>query len=669
MKRRLFSLLLTGVMLLSMCPPGLALGPDGMIGGLCPHHTEHSFEDCGYVEAVEEIACDIDCTETGENGQIIHAEGCAYAPAVEGQPCGYICRICPVQTMIDALPAPEDITPDNRAEIEAQLDAIDVARLELTDEEIAALDITRYAAAVSALAALDGQAGADVPVPVAGGDVTYLYCESNGQNWQTGTKSSGEYTTVTASDTIWNAGWYVASGNVTISSRVTVTGGVHLILVDGCVLTVGGGIQVQDDDTNIDNGSLNSLTIYGQSGDTGKLDSGKSDNSKAGIGGDKEGAGGVITINGGTVTATGGDWAAGIGGGDGGSQNKNGHGGNITINGGTVTAIGGSGNACAGIGGGNHGVGGKVTINGGTVRATGGGDDGAGIGGGALGLSDESSRYGGDVTINGGTVTAEGKGGGAGIGCAGDGFGGTVTINGGTVTSTGGSNGAGIGGSGGSNITINGGTVIAIGGHNGAGIGGKQFSDGGNTTINGGTVTATGGDNGGAGIGGGGPGVGNNGSGAAGTFSTGTDGSAVIAASSIRDKTNQNNWSGVIFQGNAGQVYGSPITLTTNAEIPDGKTLTIPENSTLTIGNGVTLTNNGTINVEPGGNLVGEVTGSGTINLPPPAEQFPTLIPGGTYWFDLSGAGIRGSVNSGGFGAFTIPDTTLHWVPFIYVHR
>ncbi len=102
------------------------------------------------------------------------------------------------------------------------------------------------------------------------------------------------------------------------------------------------------------------------------------------------------------------------------------------------------------------------------------------------------------------------------------------------------------------------------------------------------------------------------------------------------------------------------LTILTDAEIPSGKTLTIPENSALTIGSGVTLTNNGTINVESGGQLVGNVTGSGTVNLPPPAEQFPALTPGGTYWFNLSGAGIPGTKNS------SLPDGSLHWVPFTY---
>ena len=43
-----------------------------------------------------------------------------------------------------------------------------------------------------------------------------------------------------------------------------------------------------------------------------------------------------------------------------------------------------------------------------------------------------------------------------------------------------------------------------------------------------------------------------------------------------------------------------------------------------------------------------------------PDEQF-TLAPGGTYYFDLSGANIPGTANG------TLPDSTLHYVPFTYV--
>ena len=202
--KRVLAVFLTCVFVLGLLPlPTFALETDS--GGLCPHHTEHSYEvcgyiesvegqpcghvhngDCGFAEAAEEIPCDMGCAEAGEDGQTVHDEGCAYTPAAEGapclhehdgecgyvpadpgQPCGYDCRICPVQEMLDALPDAEDVTAGNRAGAEAQLAAIDGARAELTDEEAGELDISRYQAVVSALAALDEQAGAEVPVAAA----------------------------------------------------------------------------------------------------------------------------------------------------------------------------------------------------------------------------------------------------------------------------------------------------------------------------------------------------------------------------------------------------------------------------------------------------------------------------------------------------------------------
>ena len=237
-------------------------------------------------------------------------------------------------------------------------------------------------------------------------------------------------TVVTETDTAWGASdsqehWYVVNSNVTINTRVTVTGDVHLILEDGCSLTVNGGINATD---------TNSLTIYGQSGGTGKLTA-TGGGFQAGIGGNSNQSG-TITINGGTVTATGGDGGAGIGGG------KEAEGGTITINGGTVNATGST--DAAGIGGGGGGNGGNITINGGTVTATGSTtpySGSAGIGGGGVYGS------GGTIIIRGGTVIANGAGG-AGIGGGSSGAGGTITISGGTVIATG-SGSPGIGGGGG----------------------------------------------------------------------------------------------------------------------------------------------------------------------------------------------------------------------------
>lgn len=191
----------------------------------------------------------------------------------------------------------------------------------------------------------------------------------------------------------------------------------------------------------------------------------------------------------------------------------------------------------------------------------------------------------------------------------------SVEKNMGTLTVTGGSYGAGIGGRNGDkngsscgNITINGGTVTATGGPEGAGIGSGSHGSYDTITINGGSVTATGGELA-AGIG---DGSGDGSGGSGGSFTTGADGHALIVASSISDKSQRDSWSGIIFEGNDGKVYGNP-TIQENIEIPWGKTLTIPENTTLTVKDGVTLTNSGTITGN--GTLDGEgnLVGSGTI--------------------------------------------------------
>ena len=115
----------------------------------------------------------------------------------------------------------------------------------------------------------------------------------------------------------------------------------------------------------------------------------------------------------------------------------------------------------------------------------------------------------------------------------------------------------------------------------------------------------------------------------------------------ITDKTNQDNWSGVIFDSDTpGMVYGNP-TLETDAKIPDGKGLTIPEgssltvsdgvklelnNSTLTIDSGATLTNNGTISgnggkVDGNGSFGGSGTVESGVTVPQPKDSTVSISP------------------------------------------
>ena len=185
--------------------------------GLCEHHPAHD-DECGYTEGTAGTPCShehtddcytkvtdcvhehtedcypqnsvsgnnatssnadepTECTHvcSEESGCITkqlncqheHDEDCGYTPATAGTPCGYVCEICGaegnaaeamtverVQAMIDALPDAEEITEDNAEEVTAQLEAIDEAKAELTDEEIDELDITRYMAAAAALGSL-----------------------------------------------------------------------------------------------------------------------------------------------------------------------------------------------------------------------------------------------------------------------------------------------------------------------------------------------------------------------------------------------------------------------------------------------------------------------------------------------------------------------------------
>lgn len=541
---------------------------------------------------------------------------------------------------------------------------------------------------------------------LADGNVSYV--DENGA-----TKTCDSATKVQSSDDAnpttpitWPEGWYVVNGDVTIASRITVTGTVNLILADGKTLTAQKGIYV---------GSGSSLTIYGQSEGTGQLNAQAYQVGEcAGIGGNtgNEAAHGNITINGGVIMAKSFGGGAGIGSGSG-KGNSNKPNGTITINGGKVTATAGGSNG-AGIGGGyfNKIAGGNIVINGGTVNATG-GVKAAGIG---SGYSDWQESNGRSITISGDAVV-EANGGsdaagiGGGYGCKAASIT-SIIINGGNVTATGGDRGAGIGsgfstamttsiniggdavveakgggaedyggagiGSGGGtsskigDITISGGNVTATGGtatdsdmHSGAGIGSGGYSKDldenyrpipatGDITISGGTVTATGGSTDAAGIGNGKSGVG-------GDFSTGTDGQAVIYASSITD-TITSDWSGIIFQGSNGQVYGE-VTLTEDMTLESGQTLEIPEGSSLTVPDSMnlnaasgTLTNDGTLTIL--GTVTGTITGDGAVVRD--TKENDSVASYGSLYYSTLEAAINAANGAADGGTVTLlKDATL----------
>jgi hypothetical protein len=422
-------------------------------------------------------------------------------------------------------------------------------------------------------------------------DVPYIDADGSSQTADNAINLSDYISNVS---TTLISGWYVVTGTDTgamgtspytidISDRIAVSGDVHLILDDDYTLNADKGINVSKG---------NSLTIYGQTNQTGALTIDSVDDGFAGIGGNQNETAGTITICGGTVEARGGRFAAGIGGGTDMRSSSGGSGGTVIVYGGTVKAYGGTNGA--GIGGAEYGSGGTVSIKGGTVEATG-GSLAAGIGGGYC-------NNGGEVNVSNGKVTANGGSCAAGIGGGVHGLGGTVNISNGTVIANGGTEGAGIGGGSstyGSSVTvsISGGTVTATGGSMAAGIGGGAESSGGTVSISGGIVTATAVENA-TGIGCGDSYMGD--TLAPGTFSTTSTGTAIIHTTSISDTSyiEDSSTSAIIFIGDEGQVYGGSdnwFRLVSELEVTKDETLIIPEGVTLYPYNKGTLTNSGTI--------------------------------------------------------------------------
>ena len=418
--------------------------------GLCEHHAQHD-ESCGYTEGIAEIPCShahteecyqlitncvhkhtADCYSDGilpvdgeektadgcshvcseDSGCITktvdckheHDESCGYVPAVAGSPCTFVCEVCNAQ---DSEDTSSDAQPECTCKTLCTEDSIHsdcpVCAVEAAD----LATICKGAACICATLCAEGVVNPDCPVcAVEAADLTackgeapmllgvprsgILYLDENGQQ-----QTAASATSVTDQNTAWDGStgeaWYVVDSDVTINSRITVTGTVHLILTDGYTLTASQGIQVA---------AGNSLTIYAQStGENMGVLTAETTlyDSNAAIGGSDGQDGGTITINGGTVNATSYTRGAGIGGGNGGD------GGMVTINGGTVTAMGSaditfpSGNYGAGIGGGNGGDGGTVIINGGTVTASS-KYSGAGIGGGKNSTNGDSFSTGANGT-------------------------------------------------------------------------------------------------------------------------------------------------------------------------------------------------------------------------------------------------------------------------------
>ena len=155
MKKRIFSTLLALCMLLCLMPTAAFAEESTETPPVCSCETACTADNmntecpvCGVENAIPQNCGQYIPVEdrTGENGSTEGADdpnGPTELSAADQ-----------VQAMIDGLPNAEEITEDNAEEVKAQLEAIDEAKAQLSDEEIDELDMTRYAEAAAALGAL-----------------------------------------------------------------------------------------------------------------------------------------------------------------------------------------------------------------------------------------------------------------------------------------------------------------------------------------------------------------------------------------------------------------------------------------------------------------------------------------------------------------------------------
>ena len=155
MRKRILSLMLCCVMLLGLMPTTAFAEGSAEEPPVCICETACTADNmntecpvCGAENAIPQNCGQYIPVEdrTGENGSTEGADdpnGPTELSAADQ-----------VQAMIDALPSAEAITEENAEKVKAQLEAIDEAKAQLSDEEIDELDMTRYAEAAAALGAL-----------------------------------------------------------------------------------------------------------------------------------------------------------------------------------------------------------------------------------------------------------------------------------------------------------------------------------------------------------------------------------------------------------------------------------------------------------------------------------------------------------------------------------
>ena len=239
MKKRLFSILLALCMVLCLVPTT----------AFAESETEKTLV-CTCETACTAEAMNAECSVCGAEGAL--AENCGKYAAEESGQTGTskdapAITAADVQALIDALPEAETISEDNAADVEVQLEAIDEAKVQLSDEDFAVLDFTRYDAAVAVLMALSGEPDTAF-VPQTANDHTHCYCG--------GSVTAGDHTN--HSDVTYqpwngtsgisytnNTAYVYLTGNVTLSGHLTVDGKTLYLCLNGKTLASNGTAKIQ----------------------------------------------------------------------------------------------------------------------------------------------------------------------------------------------------------------------------------------------------------------------------------------------------------------------------------------------------------------------------------------------------------------------------------------
>ena len=239
MRKRIFSILLALCMVLCLV----------LTAAFAEGKTEET-PVCTCETACTAEAVNAECAVCGAEGAL--AENCGKYAAEESGQTGAsddapVITAADVQALIYALPEAEKIGADNAADVEAQLEAIDEAKIQLSDEDFAVLDFTRYDAAAAALMALSGEPGAAF-TPQTANDHSHCCCG--------GSVTAGDHTSHsdvtyqpwsgTSSITYTNNTAYVyLTGNATLSGHLTVDGKTLYLCLSGKTLASNGTAKIQ----------------------------------------------------------------------------------------------------------------------------------------------------------------------------------------------------------------------------------------------------------------------------------------------------------------------------------------------------------------------------------------------------------------------------------------